>query len=186
MKQFIKGRWFPLIAVTGAVTIVAVVMALFGWKITYAPNLENSWDAIGAVANWAGVIVGAVMIPLFVAFLQHKWDNDKQEIADSNLALLEDLRRTQEKMQEDLRKAKEILPDRNNTFDVEYDIRENIQSYIKIAMSPSTKEIADYLRITQESLLPILEEMKEQRIIWTKYIRGNTSDPDCRWKLLKK
>lgn len=169
-----------------AVALVALVMASFGWKITYAPDLENSWDAIGAVASWASVIVGAVIIPLVVTFLQHKWETDKQEIADSNSELLKKLKRTQEKMQEDLRKAKEILPDRNNTFNVERDIRENIQSYIKIAMSPSTKEIADYLKISQDSLLPILKEMKEQRIIWTKYIRGDTSDPDCRWKLLKK
>lgn len=39
------------------VTAVALVMALLGWRVTYAPELDNSWNAISAVAEWAGVIV---------------------------------------------------------------------------------------------------------------------------------
>lgn len=61
MKKFVKGRWFPLIAVAIASVIAALVMALFGWKITYAPDLENSWEAISACAAWAGAI-GTVMV----------------------------------------------------------------------------------------------------------------------------
>lgn len=57
MEKFIKGRWFPLTVVILIVAVVTFVMALFGWRITYAPELENSWDAISAVAAWAGVFV---------------------------------------------------------------------------------------------------------------------------------
>lgn len=32
------------------------------FRITYAPNLENSWDAISAFAAWAGVIVAIVSV----------------------------------------------------------------------------------------------------------------------------
>lgn len=68
MKKFIKGRWFPLTVAVIAVVIVALVMALFGWKITYAPDLENSWEAISAVAAWVGVVasLGAIMIAIWI------------------------------------------------------------------------------------------------------------------------
>lgn len=61
MKKFIEGRWFPLIVAVIAVVIVALIMALFGWKLTYAPDLENSWNAISAVATCAGAI-GTVVV----------------------------------------------------------------------------------------------------------------------------
>lgn len=43
-------------------------MALFGWRITYAPTLENSWDAVSAVASWVGVIASfvAIMIAIWI------------------------------------------------------------------------------------------------------------------------
>lgn len=74
MKNFIKGRWFPLLVAILIVAAVAFVMALFGWRITYAPNLENSWDAISAVAAWAGVIgaVLAIFSAIWVANRQNK------------------------------------------------------------------------------------------------------------------
>lgn len=68
MKKFVKGRWFPLIAVAIASVIVALVMALFGWKLTYAPDLENSWEAISACAAWAGVVASfiAIMVAIWI------------------------------------------------------------------------------------------------------------------------
>lgn len=62
LKQFIKSRWFPL-AVAGVILLVIVVAGFFfGFRITYAPELENSWEAISAVASWVGVVVSAVAV----------------------------------------------------------------------------------------------------------------------------
>ena len=68
MKKLINGRWFPLAVAIAIVTVVALVMALFGWRITYAPTLENSWDAVSAVASWVGVIASfvAIMIAIWI------------------------------------------------------------------------------------------------------------------------
>lgn len=55
--NFIKSRWFPLIVGIILALLVGSVMALFGWRITYAPELENSWEAISAVASWVGILV---------------------------------------------------------------------------------------------------------------------------------
>ena len=52
MKNFIKGWWFPLV-MAGVILLVAF---LLGFRITYAPELKNDWDAISAVAAWVGAI----------------------------------------------------------------------------------------------------------------------------------
>lgn len=60
------------------VAIFSFVMALFGWRITYAPELGNSWNAFSAVASWAGVITSftaimvAIWIPKKIAHQQEK------------------------------------------------------------------------------------------------------------------
>lgn len=84
MKKFVKGRWFPLIAVAIAAVIAALVMALFGWKLTYAPDLENSWDAISAFAAWTGVIMSflAVLVAGYVALKQIEISRIQADISD--------------------------------------------------------------------------------------------------------
>ena len=64
LKAFIKGRWFPLVIAIVGILVIAFVMALFGWRITYAPELENSWDAVSAIAAWAGAI-GTVAVLVY-------------------------------------------------------------------------------------------------------------------------
>lgn len=81
MKKIIKGRWFPLIVAISILVLVAgvvLVMALLGWRFTYTPELENSWDAVSAVSSWVGVIMSflavmaAVWIPKRIADQQDK------------------------------------------------------------------------------------------------------------------
>lgn len=43
-------------AITGMV-FLTFGMAFFGWRITYAPELENSWSAVSAVAAWVSIVV---------------------------------------------------------------------------------------------------------------------------------
>lgn len=83
--KFIKGRWFPLIVATLLIAIGGGAMYLFGWRVTYLPELENSWDAVSAVAAWGGVIVAiasttasflavwfAIQVPKKIAEQQNK------------------------------------------------------------------------------------------------------------------
>ena len=61
-----------------AEVIVVVVGLLLGFKITYAPHLENDWDAISAVAGWASAIFSfvailvAIQIPKRIAEQQNR------------------------------------------------------------------------------------------------------------------
>ena len=78
LKEFIKGRWFPLVGTILILLVVGIGMALFGWRITYAPELENSWEAISAIATWLGVLASfiaimvAIQIPKIIAERQDK------------------------------------------------------------------------------------------------------------------
>lgn len=57
---------------------VIVILYWLGFRITYAPELENSWEAVSAVAAWAGVVVSfvaiwfAVQVPKKIAEQQNK------------------------------------------------------------------------------------------------------------------
>ena len=55
MKQFIKRRWPLLFGVLGIALLLGFLYHK-DFRITYAPELENSWDAISACAAWAGAI----------------------------------------------------------------------------------------------------------------------------------
>lgn len=66
-----------------AIAFSAVVLWLLGFRITYAPNLENSWDAISACAGWAGAIFS--LIAILVAIQIPKKIADEQ----NNIALFE-------------------------------------------------------------------------------------------------
>ena len=61
-RRFISSRWFPLAVACAALLAVLVVAFLLGFRITYAPELENSWDAISAIASWAEVIVAIISV----------------------------------------------------------------------------------------------------------------------------
>lgn len=78
MKQIVKGKWFPLIIALLIIGLILIVGFLLGFRITYAPELENSWDAISGVAAWASVVVSliavwaAVQIPKRIAEQQER------------------------------------------------------------------------------------------------------------------
>lgn len=80
---------------------MAFVMALFGWRITYAPDLENSWDAVSAVAAWAGIVLDIVGV---VATFLAVWVAIRipREIAreENNITQIEHRREIQEAIHE--------------------------------------------------------------------------------------
>lgn len=75
MKRFFRA---PLVWIVSLVCVVIVAMYFFGFRITYAPELETSWDAVSACASWAGVlastiaIIVAIDIPKRIAEQQNK------------------------------------------------------------------------------------------------------------------
>lgn len=79
MKEFIKGRWFPLVVAVVGTIIIAFVMAWFGWRITYAPELETSWECVSAIASLIGA-VGTVAAVWFAIQVPKKIAEEQNRI----------------------------------------------------------------------------------------------------------
>ena len=76
MKKILNVK-IPL-WIIGVILLAVIFLAVVGFRITYAPELENSWNAISAVAAWASVIAStaaifvAMYIPKRIADYQNK------------------------------------------------------------------------------------------------------------------
>ncbi len=79
MKKLFKSVLFWVLLIEA---IVIIVLAIMGFKITYAPSLDNSWEAISAAASWLSAIA-TIFIPIVVVLFQHKLDQNKSEINKS-------------------------------------------------------------------------------------------------------
>lgn len=66
MNKKIKRILF--LAAILAVISVLVFLYCKGFRITYAPDLEHSWDAVSAFAAWGGVIMSfiAIMVAIWI------------------------------------------------------------------------------------------------------------------------
>ena len=75
MKKILRSphTWVGL-----SICVLAVFLYMKGYRITYNPMLENSWDAISAFASWCGAILSggalivAIQIPKEIANQQNK------------------------------------------------------------------------------------------------------------------
>lgn len=63
-----------------AEVIIVIAGLLLGFRITYAPYLENNWDAIAAVASWASVAVSGMAI-YYAIQVPRKIAEDQNRIA---------------------------------------------------------------------------------------------------------
>lgn len=64
--------------VIGIILLVVTFLAIVGFRITYAPELENSWSAISAVASWAGVVATVIAIIVAIQIPQKIADNQNK------------------------------------------------------------------------------------------------------------
>ena len=79
MKKYAQKKY--MIPLGGIILIgFVVVMYLMGFRITYAPDLENSWDAISAFADWASVFVSGLAI-YYAICVPKKIAEDQNRIA---------------------------------------------------------------------------------------------------------
>ena len=78
MKNEKRFRFKPLPCFILIEVILVLILFLCGFRITYSPSLENSWNAISAVASWASVFVSglaiyyAIQVPKRIAEDQNK------------------------------------------------------------------------------------------------------------------
>lgn len=160
MKRILKSAMFWVIV--GELAI-ALIMWLMGFRITYAPELDNNWDAISAIADWAGVIVGTIIIPLLALWLQHKWDSNKKDIALSNLVTFDQLKEFEQRFAPLLDKQVEKSNDNLLTFKPEFSLREQqLLQFLSVNMGASLNEISEQLGLSIASTQHLIKRLLEK------------------------
>lgn len=159
MKKFIKDAAVWVII---AELLVAIVMWCFGFRITYAPELDNNWDAISAVAEWAGVIIGTIIVPLVVVWLQHKWDSNKEEIALSNLVAIDQLQDFEQRFAPLLNEQEQGDNNVPLTIKPELSMREQqLLQFLSVSMGASRNDISEQLGLSVASTQHLIRRLLE-------------------------
>ena len=153
--------------------IIAAVFWRAGFHITYSPDIDYNWEAIGAVGEWAALLVG-VMIPIGVVYFEHRLQSDKHDISNSNIQLLSELSEVRKYKIESEAKI-EMLIQMLTQFGVKFqesyvpnektekekydDMKEEALKFVNIAMMASTPQVAEYLGIDVKHAWQILREL---------------------------
>ncbi|MGE8204717.1 hypothetical protein ACQKP0_09140 [Heyndrickxia sp. NPDC080065] len=190
LKIIIKSLFWVIITQV----IIFSTLYFLGFRITYAPNLETSWNAVAAIGQWAGALVG-VLIPIAAVYLQAKLDKNKREIGESNSDLLNELKEFKLEYSEKLKTLSELVDEKGNivinsgyfTDDSKNNLKEKALKFVNISMITKTKRVAEHLEISHDKAYDLLVEMaihdgsissagqirKENmdNIVWTKKTR---------------
>lgn len=148
-------------------SLLVIVMWCLGFRITYNPELDNNWDAISAVADWASVIIGAVIIPLAVMKIQHNWDSSKNDIALSNLVTVEQLNDFKSRFEPLL---KEIIPDKETLEEPDKETarfnlsqqEQKLLQFLSVSMGANIKEISMYMNLTMATTNRLINKLKKE------------------------
>lgn len=143
----------------------------YGFRITYGPELESSWEAVSAIGHWAGVLVG-FLIPIAAVYLQSKLDESKKDIGESNTALLDEFEKFKDEyegrlksLQSHLDKNGNLVIDGGNFSDTEEseqtleNLKRKAHKFVNISMVTNTKRVAEHLQVSEEKAFEILEEL---------------------------
>lgn len=166
--MFKRLKAHPFIFFLGIEICFVVILFLFGFRITYNPELDNNWEAIAACGTWfCGCIV-----PIAVIFIERRMRNNEEKISSSNLAMLEELNNYKYRSNMNIETTKEVTKD-------------DIYRYICISMTTSTKEIIEHFKGNKEE---IIEYLKQLFFIEKKIKRLSLEDDpqnhieNCNWR----
>ncbi len=168
---FVRAIKSPVVLLLLIEGIVLGVLYTCGFRITYGPDLEASWDAISAIGQWAGVLVG-FLIPIAAVYLQSKLDKSKKDIGESNTTLLESFESFKNEYEDKLKYLLSHFDDQGNfVIDGGYfgnsketeqsleNLKSKAHKFVNISMITNTKRVAEHLQVTEEKAFEILEEL---------------------------
>lgn len=186
-KKFKPPIWGIIIAVE---LVTGIVLYAFGFKITYAPELENDWGAIEAVGTW----VCGLLVPFALIIFERKLSTSEKRISTSNLATLEELNEFRKKYEPLLKEFSEgeVVLDAGDAS--EYIANKGLPSqheiyrFICISMIASSQEIANYFGVEVDSLRNRIQDMwAVQEIISPATLSDdpNGNFANCNWTKAK-
>ncbi len=162
----------PIITVLIIEGLIALVLGAFGFRITYNPELENSWDAIEAVGTWVCGICGLI-IPFAVLWVQKRIEDSERKTGESNAATIEEVMRLLEmQSKSESTSTKEKITD------------QQVYNIIRIHMFITTEDIAKELGVEVSEIAENLKTLYSERKIWNLNGFGNIRNgvEGCKWK----
>jgi len=169
-KKFVnfgfKAKIFSLIICVA----IFVFLYVYGFRITYNPKLETSWNAIGAIGQWASAVVG-ILIPIAVVYIQSILDQNKREIGKSNSELYSEFTKFKSEYLDKIKILSSLINEDEKPsielgvlidaakYGYEYTLKERVIKFINISMAAHTKQIAKYINVTEAEAFDLLEEM---------------------------
>lgn len=127
-------KWLYILFLGIIVTVI--LFYLLGFRITYAPELENDWNAIEAVGTWFGAL-SPLILAVINAIFTKKIETTKSEISSSNKVIFE------------------YNCEINNQS-----VEKRIIDYITVSITASTKEIASFINISVDETYRILSDLE--------------------------
>lgn len=153
--------------------LLLLIFHMMGFKIRiiYGPELKANWDAINAIGQWCGVIVG-LLIPIAAVYLQDQLDKSKKDIGESNAALLEEVKKFKIEYEEKLKSILDNVDEKGNIildggsvgddnkqkYSIE-ELKKEAYKFVNVSMVTRTKRVAEYLDISPDKAFDILEEL---------------------------
>lgn len=81
MKKIAHKKWLSPVLILTVIIALVVILYWFGFRITYAPDLENKWDAISAVAVWVSALASLLTAVAAIQILK-KIAREQNNIAE--------------------------------------------------------------------------------------------------------
>ncbi len=148
--------------------VFMVLLYTIGFRIEYAPSLQNDWEAISAVGQWANAVV-AIIIPIVVAVITHiftkRIEENKRDIGQSNADTITEV----ESIKKEIEAIKNSII--SQTTAPHMPIHELTQEqlweknkmkalkYVNISMFAKTEAVAKHLGIDKEEAFDLLVEL---------------------------
>ena len=179
---------FPLwLIIVLAEVIVCGILFAYGFKIVYAPELTNDWEAIGAIGTW----VCGLVVPFALIIFERKLSASEKRVSSSNLATLEELNEFKKKYEPLLKAFSEetVILDGGNVSDyTAIPSQHDIYRFICISMIVSSKDIAEHFGVEVEALRDRIEDMwAVQELISPSTLSDdpNRDFANCHWQKSK-
>lgn len=148
-----------------SMVIIIYILFVLGFRITYSPNLETSWDAVGAIGQWIGALVG-ILIPITAVYIEHILEKSKKDIGESNIELLNEFKEFKDEYSEKIKALSNLVDNNENIVidggrfkESDMELKEKALKYINISMVTKTDKIAEHLGIGVEDTYNLLIEM---------------------------
>lgn len=150
--------------------LLGLIFYLYGFRITYSPELETSWPAVSAIGQWVSALSG-LLIPIAVVYLDKHMDKNREMIGESNIDLLKEVEKFKSEYYEKIKVLSKLV---NEEGDIVIDsgfsseaneeksdeiLKEKALKFVNISMVTKTEKVAEHLEIEKEKAFRILEEL---------------------------